>query len=54
MTGAHLLIVDDEENLRSMLAAALRHHGFEVTPQRTGAMHSTPWTTSLRTSSSST
>ena len=30
MPGAHLLIVDDEENLRSMLAAALRHHGFEV------------------------
>ena len=27
----HLMIVDDEENLRSMLAAALRHHGFEVT-----------------------
>ena len=25
-----MLIVDDEENLRSMLAAALRHHGFEV------------------------
>ena len=23
--GAHLLIVDDEENLRSMLGAALRH-----------------------------
>ena len=30
MSGAHLLIVDDEENLRSMLGAALRHHGFEV------------------------
>lgn len=27
----HLLIVDDEENLRSMLAAALRHHGFDIT-----------------------
>lgn len=27
----HLLIVDDEENLRTMLAAALRHHGFAVT-----------------------
>jgi len=24
------MIVDDEENLRSMLGAALRHHGFEV------------------------
>ncbi len=30
MPGAHLLIVDDEENLRSMLGAALRQHGFEV------------------------
>ena len=32
----HLLIVDDEENLRSMLAAALRHHGFEVTAAGNG------------------
>ena len=31
MTGPRLLVVDDEENLRSMLRAALRHHGFEVT-----------------------
>jgi two-component system, OmpR family, response regulator len=30
MSGEHLLLVDDEENLRSMLAAALRHNGFEV------------------------
>jgi two-component system OmpR family response regulator len=30
MPGQRLLIVDDEDNLRSMLAAALRHHGFEV------------------------
>jgi two-component system OmpR family response regulator len=30
VTGRHLLIVDDEENLRSMLAAALRHHGFTI------------------------
>ena len=30
MSGAHLLIVDDEDNLRSMLGAALRHHGFEI------------------------
>jgi two-component system OmpR family response regulator len=30
MPGHTLLLVDDEENLRSMLAAALRHHGFEV------------------------
>ena len=36
MAGAHLLIVDDEENLRSMLAAALRHHGFEVSSAATG------------------
>ncbi len=30
MAAHQLLIVDDEDNLRSMLAAALRHHGFEV------------------------
>ncbi len=30
MPGERLLLVDDEENLRSMLEAALRHHGFEV------------------------
>ena len=36
MSGEHLLIVDDEENLRSMLAAALRHHGFEVSAASTG------------------
>ncbi|CAN5857536.1 MAG: response regulator transcription factor [Ilumatobacteraceae bacterium] len=36
MSGEHLLIVDDEENLRSMLAAALRHHGFEVSSAATG------------------
>jgi two-component system OmpR family response regulator len=31
MPGEHLLLVDDEDNLRSMLDAALRHHGFEIT-----------------------
>lgn len=31
MSSPHLLIVDDEDNLRSMLCAALRHHGFEIT-----------------------
>jgi len=36
MSGEHLLIVDDEDNLRSMLAAALRHHGFEVTTATNG------------------
>jgi two-component system, OmpR family, response regulator len=36
MPGEHLLIVDDEENLRSMLAAALRHHGYEVSAAATG------------------
>jgi signal transduction histidine kinase len=36
VSSAHLLIVDDEENLRSMLAAALRHHGFEVSSAATG------------------
>lgn len=30
MTGERLLVVDDEDNLRSMLAAALRHNGFEI------------------------
>ncbi len=30
MAGERLLLVDDEDNLRSMLEAALRHHGFEV------------------------
>ena len=30
MAGERLLVVDDEDNLRSMLCAALRHHGFEV------------------------
>ena len=33
---AHLLIVDDEDNLRSMLAAALQHHGFAVTTAANG------------------
>ena len=36
MAGARLLLVDDEENLRSMLEAALRHHGFEVEAAATG------------------
>ena len=30
MTSSTLLLVDDEEHLRSMLAAALRHNGFGV------------------------
>jgi two-component system OmpR family response regulator len=30
MPGSRLLIVDDEESLRSMLRAALSHHGFEI------------------------
>ena len=30
MTGERLLLVEDEDNLRSMLTAALRHNGFEV------------------------
>jgi two-component system OmpR family response regulator len=30
MAGRRLLLVDDEENLRSMLEAALRHNGFQV------------------------
>ena len=36
MAGEHLLIVDDEDNLRSMLDAALRHNGFEVTAVASG------------------
>jgi two-component system OmpR family response regulator len=36
MAGETLLLVDDEENLRSMLQAALRHVGFEVHPVSTG------------------
>ena len=30
MTGERILLVDDEDNLRTMLAAALAHSGFEV------------------------
>jgi two-component system OmpR family response regulator len=33
---ARLLLVDDEDNLRSMLEAALRHSGFEVHPVANG------------------
>jgi two-component system OmpR family response regulator len=33
---ATLLLVDDEDNLRSMLEAALRHSGFEVHPVANG------------------
>lgn len=36
MTSPRLLLVDDEENLRTMLEAALRHSGFEVHPAATG------------------
>jgi two-component system, OmpR family, response regulator len=36
MPGQHLLVVDDEENLRSMLAAALQHHGYTVTTATDG------------------
>ncbi len=36
MTAHRLLIVDDEDNLRSMLAAALSHHGFAVTTADNG------------------
>ena len=31
MAGESLPLVDDDDNLRSMLEAALSHHGFEVT-----------------------
>jgi two-component system OmpR family response regulator len=36
MSGEHLLIVDDEENLRTMLVAALSHHGFRVSSAANG------------------
>ena len=36
MAGERLLLVDDEENLRSMLEAALRHNGFDVHTASTG------------------
>jgi two-component system OmpR family response regulator len=34
--GERLLLVDDEDNLRSMLEAALRHNGFEVSSAANG------------------
>jgi two-component system, OmpR family, response regulator len=36
MAGERLLLADDEDNLRSMLDAALRHSGFEVLSVATG------------------
>ncbi|MCU1394009.1 MAG: alkaline phosphatase [Ilumatobacteraceae bacterium] len=36
MSGERLLLVDDEENLRSMLEAALRYNGFEVSSTDNG------------------
>src|SRR6266508_1304097 len=44
MAGETLLLVDDEDNLRSMLEAALRHLGFAVHPVATGreALSSVP------------
>ena len=36
MAGERLLLVDDEDNLRSMLEAALRHNGFDVHPAASG------------------
>ena len=36
MTGERLLLVDDEDNLRSMLQAALRHVGYDVHPVASG------------------
>ena len=36
MPAARLLLVDDEDNLRSMLEAALRHSGFDVHPVASG------------------
>jgi two-component system, OmpR family, response regulator len=36
MPGERLLLVDDEDNLRVMLEAALRHSGFDVHPAANG------------------
>jgi two-component system OmpR family response regulator len=36
VANARLLLVDDEDNLRSMLEAALRHSGFDVHPVADG------------------
>ncbi len=36
VAGPRLLLVDDEDNLRSMLEAALRHSGFDVQPVANG------------------
>ncbi len=36
MAGEALLLVDDDDNLRSMLDAALSHHGFDVTATDNG------------------
>ena len=36
MSGETILLVDDEDNLRSMLEAALRHSGYEVHPASSG------------------
>ncbi|MFT7648638.1 MAG: two-component system OmpR family response regulator [Candidatus Poriferisodalaceae bacterium] len=35
--GSTLLLVDDEDHLRSMLGAALRYNGYEVIPVADGA-----------------
>lgn len=36
MSGQRLLAVDDEEDLGTMLEAALLHHGFDVLTAETG------------------
>jgi len=36
VSGETILLVDDEDNLRSMLEAALRHSGYEVHPASSG------------------
>ena len=36
MPGERLLLVDDEDHLRSMLQAALQHHGYDVHPAAAG------------------
>ncbi len=36
MSGERLLLADDDDNLRSMLEAALRHHGYDVVAVASG------------------
>ena len=54
MAGERLLLVDDEDNLRSMLEAALRYQGFDVHAAANGRDALEPSTRCTPTSSCST